>query len=346
MESGPKRGALSGRRRTAIMSAALLAALCAIAAGAGAEPVKIGVLHSTGSSPVFIAVEKGYFAAAGLEPEMLFFASAQPVAVATAAGNVDIGYTGLTGGLYSLAAQGVLRIVGGGPHENPGFHNQPFLASNHAYEAGLRSFRDFPGHSVALSQFGSPPHYTLSLLAAKYGFDLGSLRLLPLQSLPNVVSAVVGGQADIAIMPGNMAVPLIQRDEVKLLGWVGDETPDQLAVTFAAAKTANERRDMVERCLGALRKASRDYYEAFTAADGTRKDGPTAPAILAMIAKYTGQSAEQVRLGLPYMDPEARLDVKDILRQVEWYRSQGMLKAAVDRDQLIDKRYVVALPEG
>jgi len=38
--------------------------------------------------------------------------------------------------------------------------------------------------------------------------------------------------------------------------------------------------------------------------------------VLAVLAKYTGRSVAQVTLGLPYIDAEARLDMDDILRQV------------------------------
>ena len=44
-----------------------------------------------------------------------------------------------------------------------------------------------------------------------------------------------------------------------------------------------------------------------------------------------------------YFDTEARLDVPDVLRQISWYKSQGMVKPEVDGASFIDKRYVVPL---
>ena len=309
-----------------------------------AEQIKIGVLKTTGSGPAFIAQEKGYFATAGFASQLVFFESAQPVAVAVASGDIDFGYTGFAGGFYSLAGQGVFRIVAGGAREVPGVNYLPFIASNRGYEFGLRSFKDFPGHSVGLSQVGSPPHYALALLSQKYGFDLKSVRIVPLQSISNIASAVIGGQIDSGMMPGNVAVPMIQRGEAKLLGWMGDETPYQLVSLFVATKTANERHDFVERCLGALRKASHDYNNAFIDAEGRRNDGPTAPVTVATLAKYTGQSVADVALSIPYVDPDGRLDVKDVLRQIDWYKSQGVVKEEVDGNAIIDKRYVIPLP--
>jgi hypothetical protein len=49
-------------------------------------------------------------------------------------------------------------------------------------------------------------------------------------------------------------------------------------------------------------------------------------------------------MSVGYVDPELRLAVKDIARQIAWYRSQGMVKGEVTVDQVIDRRYVVDLP--
>ena len=144
---------------------------------------------------------------------------------------------------------------------------------------------------------------------------------------------------------GAPAIPIIGRDEVKLLGWTGDETPWQLGAVFVATKTANERHAMLEHALAAFRKGVRDYHDAFTGPGETRADGPTAPAVLAVIAKYTGLSVEQSKLGVVNIDPEARLDRRDVLRQVAWYQLQNLVKGAVDPAALIDARYAVALPE-
>jgi NitT/TauT family transport system substrate-binding protein len=312
---------------------------------AEAEAIKIGSLKTLSSgATVFIAQEKGYFKAEGLDAEILFFESAQPVAVAVAGGDLDFGSTGLTGGFYSLATQGALKLIAGGTHEEPGYHLQPYLVSLRAYEAGLKSYKDFPDHSFAVSQIGNPPHYGLALLAEKYGFDLKSVRLLPLQSVPNMVSAIVGGQADIAVMPATSAISIIEHQQVKLLGWVGDVTPYQVNAAFTATKTANERRETVERFLRAYKKGARDYHDAVTGAGEKLVEGPNTAPILAMIAKYTGLLPDDMKLAIAYFDGEARLDTKDVSRQVAWYKAQGLIKGDGDDDTVIDKRYVVALP--
>jgi NitT/TauT family transport system substrate-binding protein len=320
-----------------------LAALLA-AAPARAETIKVGV-GTGGAGHLYIAQEKGYFAAEGLTVEFVSFVSAEPVAVAVASGAIEFGATGLSGALYSLGAQGVLRIVAGSVHEAPGFQFLTFVVSNHAYAAGWTSFKGMGGHSVAVPQIGSPSHYSVALIAEKYGIDLKTVRVLPVQSVPNTISAATGGQADAAVMPAVPVNPSIRRGDVKLMGFVGDETPWQTQAVFTTTRIANDKRDMVERFLRAYRKGAREMHDAFTGPDGRRLDGPAAAEILAIITKYSGQTAEQAKEGVPYVDAEGRLDMKDVRHQIAWYKSQNMVKGEIDADAVVDGRYAVPLPE-
>jgi NitT/TauT family transport system substrate-binding protein len=316
-----------------------------LATGARAETIKVGLLKTVGSGPIFIAQEKGYFAAEGLTVENVVFDSAEPVAVATVSGSIDIGATGLTAGFYTLAGQGALKMLASESFERAGFQGQAVLVSLRAWDGGLKAFTDWPGHSVGISQVGGAPHYSLGLLEEKFHIDPKSVRVLPLQSNANRIAAVTGGTADTAIIPVTYAMPSIQRGDAKLLGWVGDNTPWQVAAVFTSTKATNERGDMLKRFLRASLRGVKDYCDAFIGPDQKLRFGPTAPEILTIIAKYTGQKDADIKLGITYLDPQARIDVKDIGHQIAWFRAQGMLKGDFDANAVIDRRYALALPE-
>jgi NitT/TauT family transport system substrate-binding protein len=244
-----------------------------------------------------------------------------------------------------LAGQGALKIIAGMTHEVPGFPANTVAASKKAYDSGLKTVKDLPGHSVAITQIGSAFHYDLGLLADKYKFDLKSIRLMPLQTNPNAVAAVVGNSADAVVTIAPWVRPALDKGDAKLLAYIGDESPWQLAVAFTGTKTANEQGEKVQRFLRALRHATHDYHDAFTGPDGKRADQASAPELLAILSKHTGQAPEVIDAGLGYMDAEARLDVSDVLKQVAWYRAQGMVKNDFDAAGIIDKRYVVPLSQ-
>ena len=325
----------------------LAAALTALVLGpARAETVKLGIQKLEGQGPVFIAQEKGYFRDAGLAVDIDYFTAAQPIAVGIVSGDLDFAVAGFGAGFYNLAAQGELRIIAAYVREMPSFQATAYVISNRAYEAGFTSLKDFPGRTVAVMQMGSSQHYALGRLAEKYGFDLKSVHVIAVQSGANEASAVVGGQVDAAVVPETYVKAALAEGGAKLIGWVGDETPWQLGAAFCATKTADTRGDTVRRFLAAYKRGVAEFHDAFVGPDGRRHDGPTSPEILAIIGKYVGESPDKVRLAIPYYDREARLDVKDVLHQIAWFKDQGMLKGDVDGDALIDRRYVVPLPDG
>jgi NitT/TauT family transport system substrate-binding protein len=344
---GERRGTSMTLRHAsrAAAGAALLVVLGALPARA-VEPLKIGILPIATTGPIFIAKEKGYFAAEGFDAEIVPFDAGQPVAVAAVSGAIDFGVAGVTSALYTLAAQGALRIIGGSTYDRPGFHAASIVASNRAYAAGLVSIKELAGHSVGLTQVGSTYHYALAIVAQKFGIDLKTVRTLALQSFTNIVSAVVGGQADTGVLTTTATAPLLARNAAHLLTWVGDEVPWQVGVIWTATRNVSERADTVTRFVRALRRGAHDYDAAFVASDGTRKDGASAPAILEIIAKYTHQPPAQVTASIGYTDPELRIDLGDVARQIAWYRSQGMIKGEVTVDQVIERRYLLAMPQA
>jgi len=326
------------------MPLALFIGTLGVAAPASAEAIKVGTTKLSSTAPLFIAIDKGYFAAENIDAQVVIFDAAQPVSMGVTSGDLDFGVTAVSGAFYSLAAAGSQKIIAGTVRDAPGFQQYAFVVANKAYDAGLKSLKDLNGHSVAVVQVGGPIHYTLALLEEKYKLDEKTIRPVPLQVVSNQVSAVTGGTTDAGIIPVTAVAGSLARGDMKSLGTTGDEVQWQIGAVFASSKTIAERSGLVERYLRAYQKAVRDYHDAFIGSDEKRKNGPGADEILAIIAKNLGQPPQQVEPALPYIDPKMRVDVKDIQHQLDWYLAQGMLKTAVKADQVIDTHYAMPLP--
>ena len=322
-----------------------LALLLLAGATASAEEIRVGVVKASSSGDVFIAAERGYFRDQGLEVSLVPFEGAQPIAVAVVTGDLDIGVSGLTAGFYSLAGQGELRLIGGESRDVPTYQYIGYLASNRAFAAGLTAPRALAGHSLAITQMGAPGQYALGRLAEKYGFDVKSVQLVPLYSFPSIVTALAGNQVDAGLLAAAPGLAAVERGAARLIGWAGDETPWQVSGVYTATVTADGREEMLRRFLAGCREGARDYAAAFSAEDGTRRNGPDSGAVLDIIAKYTGEPASDMSRALGYIDPEGRVDAADIERQIAWYKAQHLLKGDIDGATLIDKHYVRALPQ-
>ncbi len=303
---------------------------------AQSRKLRIGVLRLASSGAVFIAQEQGFFKDSGLEVDLVFFDAAQPIAVAAASGDIDIGVTAFTAGLFNLAGKGALSVIAGQSREVPGFPLDAYLATTQPNGAGMNAPKDIRGKRIGITQVGSSFHFAAGLLAEKYGFPISDVKFVPLQSMSNIVSALKGGAVDGALLPATGAQGAVDSGAARLLGWGGDEVPWQLGAAFVSAKFKHEEKQ-IAAFLTAYRRGCRAYHEAFNLKETSK--GAQAP-LLAIIGKYTNQPPDIVAKTLAYVDPEGKLDVANVARQIAWYQAQGFVDKGFGVDQVIDRRFV------
>ena len=340
-------------RRAACLDFAFSLALAAalligVSAARAADKVAVGVLRFVSSGPLFLAMERGYFREQNIEIEPKYFEAAQPIAVAAVSGDIDFGLTAFTGGFYNLAAQGHLKIIGAQSKEAKGFSGNAILVSNAAWEKGFRTIKDFPGKSLGMTQVGASFHYQIGQLARVAGFDLKSVQLRALQSLPNMVAAIKGAQVDAIIIAPHLAKPLVDSGEVKFLGWYSDYDEYQFGGLFTNTRTVQQKRELAQRFVKAYQKGCADYAEAFMKRDaaGARVFDAVSDAAAKVITKivYASEPEEKgvglVKASAFPADPQARLDVADIYKQVEWMKSEKLVDASADAKGMLDLSFV------
>jgi NitT/TauT family transport system substrate-binding protein len=327
----------------AVMALGILAVIALPARAA--DHVKIGTSHISGYPGVPVALARGYFAAQGIDAEIVFFESAQPISLGVASGDLDFGVSGMSAAFYSLASQGQLKLIASSSRDMPGFFSLVAVAGPKAWQAGLKTPRDLPGHTIGVTQIGTALHLGIGMIAQTYGFPMSSVSVKPLQSNPNVISALMGGTLDAAVLPVNPLLASIGKGDVHVLAWMGDVVHSTSgAALFISTKTANERSDLIRRFLIAYRQGLTDFHDAFADEQNHRRDGPLAPTLLPVMAAFTRTSAEEFDRATPFSDPQGRLDPIDIDQQIAWYKSQGLLKAEVKAADIVDTRYAIIMP--
>lgn len=312
-------------------------------AAAAADKVTVATLRFVSSAPLFIAQERGYYAAEGLEVDLKFFQAAQPIAVAITSGDADFGVTAFTSGFFNLAGQGALRVIGAQSREEPGFDFSAILVSRAAHERGITSIDQLKGHSIAITTPGSSFHYMIGAIGLKKGWPKDAVQLRSLQTPPNMIGALRSNQVDAAILPAFLAKPLLVAGEAHLLGWVNAEVPYQLGGLFTSARNVKDRRAVVEKFVRAYLRAAADYNRAMNARDGQGKRmfGPDADPVIAIIMKYVpDQTPEKVKEAANFIDPEGRLDVGDIYAQVAYFKAQGIVDQTADPKTFIDLSFI------
>lgn len=305
---------------------------CSFTPSWGATTVKVGVLRLSSTAPIFIGMDKGFFDAEGLKIEPIWFKAAQPIALATASGDVDVGATGLTAGLYNSIAQGMkIAVVADKGREWPGYRLGAIIVDTEQWKAGVRDLKDLKGKRVGITQIGSTFHYILGNLLEKRGMSLNDVKVVPLGSVASMRDTVISHQIESAFLVQPFVTVVEKNRQANVLLWTGDHLPYQAAANFYGEKIMKNRPLAISFMKGYIRSC-RHYYDHALA----KKEGPLYQEILTLISKYTEEKTDAVALALPYIDRNGELFADDIQKQIDWYHKNDLVSKKMTSSELVD----------
>lgn len=332
-------------RRTALKMLSLIGGVALSAsfvAPAFAEDTKVnvGALRFTSHAASFVAFERGYFKAEGLDVTFKFFQAAQPMAIAVASKDVDYAVTAISGGLISLAEKGATKIIGGALLEEAGIDGMKILISDAAFKTGITEPSKLDGKTWAVTQSGSSFHYAGSKIAAKEGIKL---RFKPLQKVGAIIGALKSGQVDAWSIVPHIAKPLDKGGAVHIVGSIVDYIPNyQVTTVFTSADNAANQRAKTEAFLRAFSKGAADFNAALvdkTAGDEAAED------MVKLVHKYVyadrpyEKAAPSIRNGAMRISENAALNVDSVKDQLAWFKSEKLVKDSITFDTLVDTSY-------
>lgn len=324
----------------------------ALAGGAAALPIlgrpaladtklTVGALRFTSHAASFVAFERGYFSDEGLDVEFRFFQAAQPMAVAIASGDAEYAVTAISGGLISLAEKGAARVIAGALSEEKGIDGQKILASDAAFQSGLTSPAQLDGKSFGITQAGSSFHYMGARIAEAEG---ATLTFKPLQKVGAIIGALKSGQIDAWSIVPHIAKPLAGSGAVHIIGNVADYLPGyQVTTVFTSEANATGQRARTEAFLRAFARGADDFNAALvdrTAGEAASED------MVRLIHKYVyadrpyEKAAPSIINGAMRINANGALNKGSVMDQLDWFKSEGLIKDSVTFDTLVDSSYV------
>ena len=282
-----------------------------------------------------------------MDPGLVYFQAAAPIATALAAGQLDVGATGLTAALYNIVLGGEqLWIVADKGREWPGYPLVAIVVQKELWDAGLRSVKDLKGRRIGVTQLGSTFHYHIGNILEKDGLTLADVKIVPLQTMAACMEALKGRQVDAILVPQPFPGTAEAQGFGKILAWAGDLYPWQIATVFYSKAFAANRRKAVAFMKGYV-KASRYYFDAvLVQKDGHTVPGPNYDEVVAITAKYTGAPPAIIKLGFPFQDKNGRLLVTDIERQMKWWQANGFIKRTLPLQKIVDSSFVEEAAKG
>ena len=298
--------------------------------------VSMALLRLTSSAPLFIAMDKGFFAEENLQVEPQWFDAAHPIAVATASSQVDVGATGITASLFNMAASGQkLAIVADKGREQKGYSSSALIVTADNYANGVTSLEALKGKRIGITQKGSTFHYMIGRMLETKGMNLDDVQLIPLGKLSAVMAALESKQIDAAIL-NEPNISKVQRAGYgKMVVQVGDLIPYQTSAVFYSPNFVKNEAAAVA-FMKAYKKAVNYYYDAAIA----KKDAKQLDEVVNIVSKHVKAPVEDIKLGLPYIDRDGKLLSSDIATQIKWYASHGMLKGELKAEQVANTSFL------
>ena len=176
-------------------------------------------------------------------------------------------------------------------------------------------------------------------LADKRGFALDKIKLVTLESVPNVIAALRGGSIDAALLPGHLAGPLVDQGIRQAARWAGDETPWQLGAVFTTPRTLARRAATVDAFCAPTGEAPRCTT---TFSPGARRrqahargDRESARSRGEELHRFVPASVDEILASAPMIDRDGRLEIADVRDQVAWYQRHGLVDKSVKVDSFL-----------
>jgi NitT/TauT family transport system substrate-binding protein len=294
--------------------------------------LKIGHAGTFGGAPLFLAKQRGYFTAEGLEIEPEAFKVSADVIPAIATGDVAAASIAINPALFNAAARGIaLMLVGDAGSTQPGRSNTSLVIRKDVYDSGRYTrLEDLPGLTIGVPGPYTVVHYMLAKIAEQRGFPLDDVKITPVpmaDSLLALKNGSLDGYYDVEPSPTiaereSIGVRVLSSDEL----FPGFQTSVVIYGPSMAAQPEVARRFMVAYVRGV-----RDYLAAFFEGKGTDR------------------AVEEVRReGIPVpreiipggIDPDARLSVSSVESILDWWQQVGALPTKPDLRAMTDGQYV------
>jgi NitT/TauT family transport system substrate-binding protein len=333
------------------MAASLLLTACGGDTGADADScenahVRMGALGSSSDALLFIAENKGYFKAQGLDVESVKFDSAAQMIAPLGSGQLDVGAGAPSAGFYNAVARGVdLRIVADKAKIASGYDFLPILVRKDLVESGkVKGIQDLKGLKVAEP---APATATSSMLAAvlksaNLSYNDVDHQYVP---FPGQVAAFNNGSIDAAATIEPFATAAIQSGgAVRMFDSTKVYNNQQISVLLYSAQFSADRPRVAQCFMNAYVKAAAYYYDAVP--HGTW-DEPQGKEVASIVSGQIKISPEVFSKTAPaFVSKDASVNKESLERDYQFFKAQGLLESDVvpDFSKLVDMKYVMASP--
>lgn len=302
------------------------------------ETIKLTTSSALGQAPIFIAMERGYFAEEGItfEDPGLDTASSANFFPALATNQLDIAGGGVTSAFFNAINQGVsVRVALGMTEAVVGDMSNGLIVRKALIDSGrVQGIADLRDLRAAFTAKGHSTEMFLAKALAGAGLTVDDLQTTPL-SYQDMMLALGNSNLDVGVMVEPFATLAIQNGSaLRMRTWADVIPNDQVSVLYMAPTFADQRTAVAQRYARAHVRGARDYLDA-------RAGGANREEIIGILLKHTALKDRPLYDTMPWsgFDPDGRVNVEAIAAAQSWFTEHAYVPRPIDLQTVIDQRF-------
>ena len=281
---------------------------------------KLGYMKIVDNAAMFVAMDKGFFKAEGLELETVPMAGGAVIVQGVTSGDLQFGWTNVIS-LYQAYVEGFdFKLIAGGATNVRGSNE------THAIIVGkgspIKSAKDLEGKTVAVNTLNNIVHLMAMAWVDKNGGSSRKIKFVEIP-FPQMEPALVAGKVDAISVQEPFAAVAAHKPETRVLSnpW-GDVVPKFLIASwFASEKWIQKNKSTAQAFVRAINRGIDAIH-----AD---KDGARAAMI-----KWAGLNPDMVgKIGLPLF--EKTVNEKDIQATIDLTVKYKLINRAIKAKEVV-----------
>ena len=317
------------------IGAALVGVLAAGAAqqALALDKVVVASVPGIAAAGTYIADEKGYFKAEGIDVTIASLASAADAMASLATNQFNVVEGGYSAGYWNALAKDFPIITAFERGSRPTNHEivvPPAMADK------IKTLKDLKGHTLAVNAPGSLTIYEAGKMLESAGLTIKDvdIKYMP---FPQMLVAFKNGAVDSALEIPPLVNIGKEQGLMKSIGKI-DETLKPYPVASIAYQIntdwAKKNQAVARKFFLAIARGTRDYCQAY-------HHGPNRNEVEDIMIKYKVMSDRALLDRIPWQgrDPNGRMDAGTVLDIQNWFFKAGLITKKFPAERLIDNQY-------
>lgn len=298
--------------------------------------LKMGAVGALSDAGIFVALDRGFFKAEGLDIELVTFKNGPQIIPSLATGQTQVSGATVSPSLFNALARGVdMRLVTDKGQVSKGF-GWAALAVRSDLAGTIHDYKDLKGRRIALPTKNVSLFTQLAKALEMGGLTVNDVDLVEI-GFAEMMPAFVNRAIDVAMVIEPFTALLAERKTAVRWRGVEDYYPfkAQNGVVLYAEKFIHQQPDAARRWMIGYLRGVRTYQQALAS-------GQEIDAIYGILAKYTDVKDRSL---YPKMQPvdlalDGRVEIRSLEWDQDWFIKLGLQRERADLNKVIDYKYV------